>query len=84
MNLARTRVTRAGVASFLYYHPALRSLQYEDTLGALTQVDKLGEESYSALEAIFLLAMIIISAANRLIGEVVQSRRRPLLGPSPG
>ena len=24
-----------------------------------------------------------ISAANRLIGEVVQSRRRPLLGPSP-
>ena len=25
-----------------------------------------------------------ISAANRLIGEVVQSQRRPLLGPSPG
>ena len=24
------------------------------------------------------------SAANRLISEVVQSRRRPLLGPSPG
>ena len=24
-----------------------------------------------------------ISAANQLIGEVVQSRRRPLLGPSP-
>ena len=24
------------------------------------------------------------SVANRLIGEVVQSRRRPLLGPSPG
>ena len=24
------------------------------------------------------------SAANRLIGEVEQSRRRPLLGPSPG
>ena len=24
------------------------------------------------------------SAANRLIGEVVQSRRRRLLGPSPG
>ena len=24
------------------------------------------------------------NAANRLIGEVVQSRRRPLLGPSPG
>ena len=25
-----------------------------------------------------------ISASNQLIGEVVQSRRRPLLGPSPG
>ena len=28
--------------------------------------------------------MLINSAANRLIGEVVQSRKRPLLGPSPG
>ena len=27
---------------------------------------------------------VLISAANRLISEVVQSRRRPLLGPSPG
>ena len=27
---------------------------------------------------------VINSAANRLIGEVVQLRRRPLLGPSPG
>ena len=27
---------------------------------------------------------VVTSAANRLIGEVVQSRRRPLLGPSPG
>ena len=25
-----------------------------------------------------------IGGANRLIGEVVQSRKRPLLGPSPG
>ena len=66
MNLARTRVTRAGVASFLYYHPALRSLQYEDTLGALTQVDKLGEESYSALEAIFLSAMMVMQDVERV------------------
>ena len=29
-------------------------------------------------------APLCTSAANRLIGEVVQSRRRPLLGPSPG
>ena len=27
---------------------------------------------------------LISSAANRLIGDVIQSRRRPLLGPSPG
>ena len=26
----------------------------------------------------------LVRAANRFIGEVVQSRRRPLLGPSPG
>ena len=31
-----------------------------------------------------LISTISTSAANRLIGEVVQSRRRPLLGPSPG
>ena len=30
------------------------------------------------------LLQISTSAANRLIGEVVQSQRRPLLGPSPG
>ena len=30
------------------------------------------------------LILLNTSAANRLIGEVVQSRRRPLLGPSPG
>ena len=28
--------------------------------------------------------LLLVSAANRLISEVVQSRRRPLLGPSPG
>ena len=27
---------------------------------------------------------LLSSAANRLMGEVVQSQRRPLLGPSPG
>ena len=30
------------------------------------------------------IANIYSSAANQLIGEVAQSRRRPLLGPSPG
>ena len=32
----------------------------------------------------YLAIKVVISAANRLIGEVRQSQRRPLLGPSPG
>ena len=35
------------------------------------------------VEVLLQSAGVRISAANRLIGEVVQSRRRPLLGPSP-
>ena len=38
-----------------------------------------GEESHSSANKCMLKV-----AANRSIGEVVQSRRRPLLGPSPG
>ena len=38
-----------------------------------------GEESHSSANK----CMLKVSA-NRSIGEVVQSRRRPLLGPSPG
>ena len=34
--------------------------------------------------ACHVMARVESSAANRLISEVVQSRRRPLLGPSPG
>ena len=37
---------------------------------------------YGGLKTIF--QMFWCSAANRSIGEVVQSQRRPLLGPSPG
>ena len=35
------------------------------------------------LSTIVIITVVRFSAANRLIGEVVQSRRRPLLGPSP-
>ena len=41
---------------------------------SLTLLDTLGQNSWWGAR---------ISAANRLISEVVQSRRRPLLGPSP-
>ena len=37
-----------------------------------------------ALEVVVTQVQVACSAANRLISEVVQSRRRPLLGPSPG
>ena len=40
--------------------------------------------SSSTLILIVMNTNVKISAANRLIGEVVQSQRRPLLGPSPG
>ena len=38
----------------------------------------------SAWAGLARLGMVFTSGANRLIGEVVQTRRRPLLGPSPG
>ena len=45
-----------------------------------------GEPAWASLDKgdllFMVLMMIIISAASRLIGEVVQSRRRPLLGPT--
>ena len=39
---------------------------------------------YGLVTAVSFLGNKITSAANRSIGEVVQSWRRPLLGPSPG
>ena len=49
----------------------------------LQMLEKGGDLLGDTLET-FNQRMTRISAANRLIGEVVQSRRRPLLGPSPG
>ena len=40
-----------------------------------------GDHLYRGLTHV--LPVLLFSATNRLIGEVVQSRRRPLLGPSP-
>ena len=49
----------------------------------LQMLEKGGDLLGDTLET-FNQRMTRISAANRLISEVVQSRRRPLLGPSPG
>ena len=42
INLLSTRVSRTGVGSFLYFHPLLTDLIYEDTIGALAELDSLG------------------------------------------
>ena len=52
-------------------------LQRSDLISA--QPDKQSAVSYQLRDG-----GLVTSAANRLIGEVVQSRRRALLGPSPG
>ena len=49
--------------------------------------DVLGEVGAGRVRVVALVlskVMVRTSAVNRLIGEFVQSRRRPLLGPSPG
>ena len=52
-------------------HPDLGAVRHGEVLDLPVQV-------------VVLQPVVVPSAANRLIGEVVQSRRRPLLGPSPG
>ena len=42
INLLRTRVSKTGVGSFLYFHPLLTDLIYEDTIGALAEMEALG------------------------------------------
>ena len=56
---------------WLAWAPRLQVVLYEDlVLDPVRETEK--------------MLTFLGSAANRLIGEVVQSRRRPLLGPSPG
>ena len=52
-------------------HPDLGAVRHGEVLDLPVQV-------------VVLQPVVVPSAANRLIGEVVQSRRRTLLGPSPG
>ena len=42
MSVEQCRVTRAGVGSFIFYHPHLCHLEYEDTVGALAHLETLG------------------------------------------
>ena len=43
INLQKCRITKKGVASFIYYHPLLQDVVYEDTVGASYQLTELGQ-----------------------------------------
>ena len=57
------------------------TVRFDLTLGSIETDQQIKEYNYIRFIDGYTLRT---SAANRLIGEVVQSRRRPLLGPSPG
>ena len=59
-----------------------RISESQETLGRLTTHIHLVDKEILEMDG--MVDQLRTSAANRLIGEVVQSRRRPLLGPSPG
>ena len=46
MSVEQCRVTRAGVGSFIFYHPHLCHLEYEDSVGALAHLETLGTGEY--------------------------------------
>ena len=62
----------------------LRAKEYSDTAAGQKKGKSSGEFQPQQSEEFQVREDVVSSAANRLIGEVVQSRRRPLLGPSPG
>ena len=74
-------VTR-GAASSLSFCYSLLLLTVSRNL--ITKMKEWAFNQYIPLDSNIIFHKVLISAANRLIGEVVQSRRRPLLGPSPG
>ena len=69
----------ANVDDYASSAKLLAATTLRNILGTKTLADILAERETIARDM-----QVLSSAANRLIGEVVQSRRRPLLGPSPG
>ena len=72
---------RLDFNSFNLYQPDTDTTAANPTLAGQCVQVRAGEVVFAECS---LLRCRRTSAANRLIGEVVQSRRRPLLGPSPG
>ena len=54
MSVEQCRVTRAGVGSFIFYHPRLCHLEYEDSVGALAHLDTLGTGQYTWSGSVFI------------------------------
>ena len=69
----------ANVDDYASSAKLLAATTLRNILGTKTLADILAERETIARDM-----QVLSSAANRLIGEVVQSRRRHLLGPSPG
>ena len=73
------------ISSDIIIHYFRLRFNFELFQRALDHEQKAGRCPLESPAASHLQASLLIrSAANRLIDEVVQSRRRPLLGPSPG
>lgn len=49
LGLRSARVSRKGVAAMLHYHPKLTDLQYEDTIGALAELEAMGCDPWSGI-----------------------------------
>jgi len=47
INLLKTRISKETVGRFLYFHPMLSELLYEDVIGALAEVEKIAFENNS-------------------------------------
>ena len=82
------RMTTWVVVSYVGFHVVTHTLLTINMCWSDNTSDNMGSSSqiypvtrYSGTKENWRL---LTSAAKRLIGEVVQSRRRPLLGPSPG
>ena len=68
INLEKCRVTKTDVASFLYYHPRLHHLVYEDTVGVLGHLASLG-----GCDVIFNISMLTCEGEKDQVDEVLRS-----------
>ena len=71
-------------AGYRFWLEAVEQLRILDMDTCRHTIDQLASVLGIQVMLDMMCSIGVKSAANRLIGKVVQSRRRPLLGPSPG